>query len=85
MMLPDADGVNDTTITSSPFHLSSFPEMECEGAHSTSVKRRRNTGKMDSLQVGFLDNPVSLNGSPITDGDHSVSSRIFTLESKADG
>ncbi|KAL5971130.1 Deoxynucleotidyltransferase terminal-interacting protein 1 [Taenia solium] len=68
MLLPDADA--------SPFPIPSLGEegggSVGVGGRSTPAKRRRRYGgKMDSLQVGFLDNAVSLNGS-ITDGDPSV-------------
>ncbi|KAL5109141.1 Deoxynucleotidyltransferase terminal-interacting protein 1 [Taenia crassiceps] len=76
MLLPDADA--------SPFPIPSLGE-EGEGGvgvggRSTPAKRRRRYGgKVDSLQVGFLDNAVSLNGS-ITDGDPSVVDVLGPLE-----
>ncbi|VDK34910.1 unnamed protein product [Taenia asiatica] len=76
MLLPDADA--------SPFPMPSLGEegggSVGVGGRSTSAKRRRRYGgKMDSLQVGFLDNAVSLNGS-ITDGDPSVADVLGPLE-----
>ncbi|KAH9284826.1 Deoxynucleotidyltransferase terminal-interacting protein 1 [Echinococcus granulosus] len=76
MLLPDADA--------SPSPLPSLGEEGDGGAGAggrlTPAKRRRRYGeKVNSLQVGFLDNAVSLNGS-IIDGDPSVVDVLGPLE-----
>ncbi|VDM35162.1 unnamed protein product [Hydatigera taeniaeformis] len=76
MLLPDTGA--------SPFPLPSLGEegdgCVAVGDRSTPAKRRRRYGgKVDSLQVGFLDNAISLNGS-ITDGDPSVVDVLGPLE-----